>query len=389
MQIKIIRGTNHIGGTITEITCDGGRIFIDLGAMLPAPGEDAHQEPNPNIEGLTCGKKSTDAVFFTHIHGDHIGLAHHILPEIPLYLDEYAINIRQVVDRYTRNPPLSFRPLYAAKSIQLGWHGGLKVTPFFTDHSSFRTSMFLIEGDGKRVLHTGDFRNHGRIGASLARTLEHYVGKVDALICEGTMLGRTDEQVLTEKELSRQAEIYMQEYNMVFALQSSTNIDRLASFYAAARKQGKLFLVDTYQYEVLQALAGTPYEWLSKEAWIFNFGMLPLIQQKGAFMPIRKSQIKLFDDLAEKLPGCMLYSQWKGYRVTDAGVVALLATATQHAYPVISIHTSGHATVEAIRMVNEVTQAKVLIPMHTEHKVRFGELFSNALILEDGEALTV
>jgi len=40
--------------------------------------------------------------------------------------------------------------------------GPFTVTPIPTDHSAFDAYMLLIEGAGKRILYTGDFRCHGR-----------------------------------------------------------------------------------------------------------------------------------------------------------------------------------------------------------------------------------
>ena len=39
--------------------------------------------------------------------------------------------------------------------------GDMTLTPIRVNHSAFDSYMFLIEAEGKRVLHTGDFRTHG------------------------------------------------------------------------------------------------------------------------------------------------------------------------------------------------------------------------------------
>jgi ribonuclease J len=306
-----------------------------------------------------------------------------------MYLDEYAIRIYRVISKWAKRDTPAFSPLYADKAVSLGDIGQLTVTPFFTDHSAFRASMFLIEGSGKRILHTGDFRDHGRIGAKLGEMLESRVGKVDALICEGTMLSRGSETVLRETELSAQAEQYMKDHKLVVSLQSSTNIDRIASFWIAAKRHRKIFLVDQYQLEVLEALDGTPYGWLAKDAKIFDFKLMGEIAKHGAFMPMRKSQIKLFRVLAAKFEGCLLYSQWEGYKCNDAKVDAMLAEANEYGYPIISAHTSGHASLEAIRKVVEITQPKTIIPMHTERKNEFCSYFENTRVLEDSEGLEI
>lgn len=87
MKVRIIKGTNQIGGCITEVTSNNGtKIIIDFGEDLV---DDNEKEPkqNPNIDGLTFGTKKYDAVFITHSHSDHIGLINYILEDIPVYVE--------------------------------------------------------------------------------------------------------------------------------------------------------------------------------------------------------------------------------------------------------------------------------------------------------------
>lgn len=68
------------------------------------------------------------------------------------------------------------------------------------DHTAYDAYMFLIEAtdsnkpDGKKViLHTGDFRGHGRSGKRILEIIKYYVHKngrkVDVLVSEGTIYG--------------------------------------------------------------------------------------------------------------------------------------------------------------------------------------------------------
>lgn len=69
MNIKVYRGANQIGGCITEISTNGCKILIDFGSNLP--GNETGELSDEQIQMITAG---ADAVFYTHYHGDHVGL---------------------------------------------------------------------------------------------------------------------------------------------------------------------------------------------------------------------------------------------------------------------------------------------------------------------------
>ncbi len=48
-------------------------------------------------------------------------------------------------------------------------------------------------------------------------------------------------------------------------------------------------------------------------------------------------------------------------------------------------HTSGHATVDALKHFAEAISPKRLIPVHTEYPEKFKSEFENVVELKDGE----
>lgn len=66
--------------------------------------------------------------------------------------------------------------------------GDITITPIECDHSAIDSYMFLIQADNKRILHTGDFRTNGFFGEYYMSQLAQKIGRVDAVIMEGTTL---------------------------------------------------------------------------------------------------------------------------------------------------------------------------------------------------------
>jgi ribonuclease J len=246
MKIKILKGTNKIGGCITEITSRKAKIIIDFGEDLPNVDVKSKKD-NPLIEGLTHGSKGYDAVFITHNHSDHIGLISNVLPEIPIYVEKTSKEIFNVLNAFVgikKNHStvdmIEERPVIV---------GDFKVTPYIVDHSAYNSLMLLIESDGKRILHTGDFRNHGYKGRFIDNILRK-IGKVDVVITEGTSFGRNNKKNKTEEELSTEATEIMKKYNQVFILQSGTNIDRITTMYKASQRTNKIFIEDIFMANI-------------------------------------------------------------------------------------------------------------------------------------------
>ena len=160
---------------MTEIACGGDRVFVDFGEVLPG----AEKQPLPPIEGLTCGDVSRSALFLTHYHGDHIGKLGDVADGLPVYIGKTALAIVTCLEQRLLHIPDPFeasihqRLLERCASarvfepLQRIRVGKMVVTPLMIDHSAFDAYMFIIEGDNRRILHTGDFRGHGFRGKAL------------------------------------------------------------------------------------------------------------------------------------------------------------------------------------------------------------------------------
>lgn len=391
MQIVIHRGTHQIGGCCTEIRTDQARILIDFGDELPEPG----QVSRPlELEGVTHGKPDCGGVFFTHYHGDHVGQLSRILPGIPLYMGEAAKEILSLYQqRVSAHHPAAtaetlaaIRPLHPLGRVRVG---DIKVTPLAVDHSAYDAYMFLVEAQGKRILHTGDYRLHGFQGKGVLTALEKYAGQVDVLITEGTTFSRTGQKTVTEGDVEREAIGLLREHKYVFLLCSSTNIDRLAAFAAAAKKVGRLFVCDGYQKSVLDVVAqhGGKRSALYDFSWVLTYGqnLLPLMKEKGFCMPIRAGEWAR--SLAERFDpkeSFFVYSMWAGYLERDPALQALLDGQNS-----VVLHASGHGSPEQTKAVCDVVRPRIgVIPIHTDAPEQLSKVVGPhpVITLDDGVA---
>lgn len=397
MKITIHKGINQIGGCITEIQSGDDRIMIDLGSNLP--GTDEKDFSPEEIKEKTTGVK---AILYTHYHGDHLG---HFAKAAACkqYIGEGALEVSKIkfgklqdaseknlaegraeaakkLDKSAEMATLlkmdTFRPNEPLKI------GNFTVTPFFCSHSAFDSYMFLIEAEGKKVLHTGDFRDHGYLGKGLNKFIPAFVGQVDALITEGTMLSRGAEHVDTEAELKVKAQRLLTRKtgsHQFFALCSSTDIDRLVTFHQACKKTNAWFVVDSYQKQVLDIF--TKYAGKHSGAFAFDRvkvlgiekGFFEEIKKTGFIMAVRSSQISNLKKYYRCFPDAeLIYSMWRGYRdeksaARNQDVIDICNIFSNEA--IHYIHTSGHATPQAIRNVIEMTSPrKKIIIIHKDKK---------------------
>lgn len=406
MKVRIIKGTNQIGGCITEITCNNTKIIIDY-------GEDLEGNNIPfELDGLTKGKSIYDAVFITHSHGDHIGLIDLINDDIPVYVEEKSLEIHNLTCDFTNKERVS-RKINTFKINNINDQGrvvfqneDLKVSFYIGDHSSYNSVMYLIEGEGKKILHTGDFRMHGRRRYAFLKSLNK-IGKVDLLITEGTTLTRGNNRFKTEEELKEEATNVMKQYDQVFIMQSSTNIDRLVSFIKAGLLTNHKVVLDLFSRYVAQT-ANIPIVVDNKNifTWIPNKYKYKPDWFKEEYMDIEKSSkffpnyvmfvkesmindIRLLKQKGYIKNACLIYSMWNGYIKKSESLRKFLDECNEMGITILNIHTSGHADKIAMKKLNDICDPNKTVIIHTEDKTNGFNIFKNVNDLKDNEEFKI
>ena len=399
MEIRIIKGTNQIGGCITEIISKNTRILIDFGNDL----EDTKE--SFELDGLTYGKSKYNAVFITHSHMDHIGLINKINEDIPIYVEEISLKIYSTTCDFCMEDNLS-RKINTFKIYDVIKIKDIKVTPYRVDHSSYNSCMFMIECENKKILHTGDFRLHGRKKDETLNNLKK-IGKVDLLITEGTSLSRDVLEYENEEELEKEALNYMKKYDQVFIKHSSANIDRTISFIKAALKTGKNYILDLFTYSLNKVInLNIKVDYKRIFVWIplrysfkdedfknkyMNFDNSSCFGKRYA-MNIKSSMLDDIKKLKEKgliTNACLIYSMWPGYIEKEEKLRNFISEIKAMGIEFKMLHTSGHADINSMKKINEITKPDKTIIIHTENREKGKDIFNNVVDISDNQILKI
>ncbi len=420
MQINIHRGLDQIGGCITEVSTATSRIFIDMGDNLPSEDAMSDADKRELVRRLFASNvKENEAVFYTHAHADHIGMIAYVPGDVPQYMSagtkqhcQLKYGLLSTLDAL-ENPELHdlcdvhIAILNRAKVIKSKTEqvGDIDIKAYEVPHSACGSIMLLIEADGKRVLHTGDFKREG-LGVDFMAQIKR-IGQVDVVITEGTMLKRS-QTITTEDDVRRQMVEVMKKHKYVFVLTSSLNCDRLSSASLAAKATNKpltacssmmLRSIKGYMEAMpkkfgsgvtFYPLSGkaTSENTMDFEKWVADQGFVQCVGI-GQLEKVRET-LALYDpkDCA------LIYSVWQGYYKIPAQVrlnpkFRQFREMFKYVY---DIHTSGHADSATIaEMLTLLNPTEGIIGIHKEAGASLSTLDIpeelKAKIIPEGKAL--
>lgn len=437
MTAIVHRGTREVGGNCVELACDGQRVLLDIGAPLEVPEAVAGSSQEPKSKTQRSTRRRTDTAEFlpktldltaksgpllgvvvSHTHADHYGLWSHVDPATPCFLGDEALAVLRASQPFTGvHVPKKMVPYQSYKWFSVG---PFRIKPFLVDHSAYHAHALLVECGGKRLLYTGDLRDNGRKTGALRRLLNGCPRPLDALVIEGTNVGRADDGKRPKTEARLQAELAKRmkaTKGIVLAYYSAQNIDRFVTFLKAARDAGRTMVIDVYSAELLRAIRETgrktfpdptdsdlrvflPY-WMKRRLVSNGKHNLPgryrfrriyhspeneLRERAGKLvMMFRYGRRGMQGELkrAGVLDNALLvYSMWHGY--LERNLKSLKPWCEKEGIGFEIHHVSGHAPFSVLKRVVRALHPTRLFPIHTEHPEAYEAAFPQTVLLRDG-----
>jgi ribonuclease J len=363
-------------------------------------------------------KTMFDAVFISHAHPDHYGLLTEIDRNIPVYCSEMTKALFEVNELFTSQVALkcNFRTFQAGVPTTIGTGTSqLKITPFVQDHSAYDAHGFLIETATQAIVYSGDFRGHGRKEHTLIELNTLLLGKkVDLLLMEGTNLSRVNVPMNSEQDLEMELQSAISRAaKMVHVFFSLQNIDRLISMYQAATNNNRRLVVDLYGAYILdqlariepnqrlQSIAETahvyyPIPQMSRLKRLGRLDVLDSFRQRRLFLShfkrspqeyvllTRSSLTKFYRDLEIDL---LIYSAWEGYKKESASTQSMMKWYADRGVRDLSIHTSGHASLEGYQRFIEVVNPDQVRLIHAEFIENVALKHSDIKHIKNGESI--
>ena len=419
-------GVNEIGGNKILLKDGDTKVFFDFGMsftlkrqyysppFLSPKSETSLLELGilPKIDGIYLfddKAADVDAVFISHGHMDHSAYLSFIKREIPVYCGETTKIILQALGEMRKADlefnveGTTFKPFRTGDTIRVG---SLEIEPVHVDHSVPGAYGFIVHTSNGAVVYTGDFRVHGA-KPEMTRDFVEKAKEAEPVVVITEATNMTGASVSSEDEVKNKLDsIVRQADGIVLAEFASTDVDRLNSFYNAAKNSARCLVVSLRQAYLMNALRkdkGLAIPSLSdKNLLIFRKSKKKdgrkevrrtwekqllkeyherVVDSEG----ISKQQCKLIfsvsfyelEQLVEVQPkpgSCYISSSSEPFNEEmEIDFERLVNWLRHYGLPQYHVHVSGHITPFALKEVLKEIDAAKIFPVHTENAELFAK----------------
>ena len=394
VRLRFLGGVGVIGSTKILVEQDGWRVLLDLGNDIPSSADllryPALARPERAIAdrlrlgvapaldhlyradaldgtGLAGGSDGHTAVFISHAHIDHVGLAGWVDPGVPVYAAVETVRVLAALAEAgsgLEGGRRQIHPLEHGETVQVG---PFEVTCLSVDHDVPGAAGYLVATADGTLAYTGDLRLHGR-RPELSESFAAAARGARLLVTEGTMLAASfGSSFPSEADVDAALAAALRETpGLVVVSLYPRNTERVAALLRIAGTSGRRVIWPTAMGRFLRA-----YGLEGVITWDDAPSLGAIRAEPGRFVvQLGIDEIPRLLDLPLGPGALFVHSNGEPLGTFDPNWAVLEDWLSFLHLPMRSIGSAGHATPQDLDRLVRLAAPKVVVPIHTSEPYR-------------------
>ena len=389
VRIIPLGGLNEIGKNITAIECGDDIIVIDCGFGFPDEDMLGIDLVIPDFTYLKDNIDKVRAVLLTHGHEDHIGGIPYLLREInvPVYGTLLTLGIiKNKLLEFKLPFDADLRVVNAGDTIKIGTNFAVEF--IHVNHSIADACALCIDTPQGKIFHTGDFKLDltpidGEV-MDITRLGELGKEGIELLMCESTNAER-EGYTPSERKVGKSLEYVFSTQNdkRIIIATFSSNVHRVQQIIDTSARHGrKVAITGRSMLNVIGAASELGYMDIPEGVLIdiseikrFRPEELTIVTTGSQGEPMSALYRMAFSDhnqvtigrndvvilSSSPIPGNEKLISRIINELTKNGVTVLHDT-------IVSVHVSGHACREELKLMQVLLKPRYFMPIHGEYR---------------------
>ena len=419
LKVKIIPlgGLNEIGKNITVVEFKDDIVIIDCGLKFPDEDMFGIDVVIPDISYLVKNSEKIRGIFLTHGHEDHIGSLPYFLKQlnVPIYGTKLTLGI--VETKLKEHGLLSITELITVKPRDVIKLNSVSVEFIKTNHSIADSVAIAIHTPIGAILHTGDFKvDYTPIDGEVmdfARFAELGRKGVLAMLADSTNVERPG-YTMSERVVGESFKrIFAKAKGRIIVATFASNIHRIQQIVEAAQLYDRKIAVSGRSMEnIVQVAIELGYLNIDPDV-LLSVDNINKYPNEKIVVITTGSQGEPMSALAR-----MAASEHRKLNILEGDTVIISATPVPGNEKLVSkvinqlfkkgaeviygslqsIHVSGHACQEELKLMQALVKPSFFIPVHGEYRhlkqhgelaVRVGLPEKNFVIADNGDIIEI
>lgn len=389
VRIIPLGGLEEIGKNITAVECGNDIVVIDCGFGFPDDDMLGVDLVIPDFTYLRENADKVRGIVLTHGHEDHIGGIPYLLREmnIPVYGTLLTLGIiKNKLAEHKLPFDAQLKVVSAGERIKLG--ESFEVEFVHVNHSIADACALCIDTPAGRLFHTGDFKLDltpvdGEV-MDISRICELGNEGIDLLMCESTNAERRG-YTPSEREVGRSLEfIFSQnEDKRIVIATFSSNVHRVQQIIDTSARHGrKVAVTGRSMLNVVGAASELGYMNIPEGTLIdiseikrYNPEQITVVTTGSQGEPMSALYRMAFSDHREVTLGAndvvvLSSSPIPGNEKLIGRIINELCKngVTVLNDAIVSVHVSGHACREELKLMQALTKPRYFMPVHGESR---------------------